>query len=85
MRHISYGTTVIFTVLSGNKYQALEPDPQPKSWTKVEPETKIKNFGSITLYGTFTLVLHGCKFGSQMAQRNCFDSFDVAVSFRFAC
>ena len=35
------------TVLSGNIWQELEPEP--KLWTKVEPEPKIDNFGPATL------------------------------------
>ena len=37
------------TVLSGNIWQELEPEP--KLWTKVEPEPepKINNFGSAAL------------------------------------
>ena len=34
-------------VLSGNTWQELELEPEPKLWTKVEPE--INNFGSATL------------------------------------
>ena len=39
------------TVLSGNIGQELElePEPKPKIGTKVEPESKINNFGSATL------------------------------------
>ena len=45
------------TVLSGNIGQELElelePEPKPKIGPKVEPESKINNFGSATLIKTF--------------------------------
>ena len=47
----SYGTYFCYsTVLSGNIWQKLELEPEPKLWTKVEP--KINNFGSATLAQT---------------------------------
>ena len=70
MRHNSYGTGITdigyryrySTVLSGNIWQELEPESEPKLWTYVEPESepKINNFGSATLkkinlYGTDTV------------------------------
>ena len=66
MRHNSYGTGITdigyryrySTVLSGNIWQELEPESEPKLWTYVEPESepKINNFGSATLKKiTFTV------------------------------
>ena len=37
------------TVLNGNIWLELELEPEPKLWTKVEPEPKINNFSSATL------------------------------------
>ena len=46
------------TVLSGKIW--LELEPEPKLWTKVEPESepKINNFGSATL--------HDCRVGADL-------------------
>ena len=62
LRYISYGITFTAQFLScqknsphfwsGNIGQELKPElePEPKLWGKVEPEPKINNFGSATLY-----------------------------------
>ena len=47
-----YYTLHSSTVLSGNIWQELELEPEPKIWTKGEPEPKINNFGSATLQKT---------------------------------
>ena len=55
LRHISYITTVIVQFLSGNIWHELGLEPEPKLWTKVEPESelKINNFGSALLREVF--------------------------------
>ena len=40
------------TVLSCNIWLELEPEPETKQGTKVEPEPKINNFGAATLPST---------------------------------
>ena len=46
-----YGPTFILQSSCGKilMQQELEPEPEPKIWTKVEPEPKINNFGSAIL------------------------------------
>ena len=55
--NVSYNFLYCSTVSSVNIWQELELEPEPKLWTKVEPEPKINNFRFATLPYLYVIIV----------------------------